>query len=612
MALLNIFGKKITTPTPVGTQAKTPTVTPPSNTLPANQKATNPLGTLQSLVQSKSAPTQSTQNVFNTTTPYSSTTNKTGVPAQNVVSYNNANNTGSTRVIESPGYSAPVNTKGTQTGILGAINNFGKNLATTPFFQGFNAIYGTNYGNTNPSGATGDFLTANQNNPPKLAPNAQNGGATASSVGSSSTSAGAGNTGDNTQEQIKALQDMIASGQGLVQNAKNAGYTSGQQIQTDANGNIIPATTGQNNVGVNNTGTGNNLTQASMINQFQDIQNKLAESRANMAKDIYGVQTSGVDVGLGTGRERALQGLYQGQQSALAGQAQGLGTMAGMLAPVGQFGMLTNPLTGEPLNTSMFQSAIQQARQLAENTGNPQDPSVLALLAPFGFVGNMAFNNAMMASQGTGYNPMAMSASALQNTALGTQTQGQAFLLDTGIKQLNTLTPIIEGFMQQSNINPTSSPLYNAQIGTYLSKVANAGQYNQFEMMMGEMRKFQSQLLASGAGGIPTDVSNTINATDISQLSLKDIRTALQTLDILGKNQQAVLQEQQRATGNVGYSGSQQNIQTSVPVATSGTGFGTNITSPGGQFLAGSGLSVAGSPATWISAGLALLKSIKF
>lgn len=320
----------------------------------------------------------------------------------------------------------------------------------------------------------------------------------------------------------------------------------------------------------------------------------------------------GVDMNSGMAqdaRERALFGneqnaLSQQLGSAVTTQGQQIGALqgaAGLAQPVGQFGLLTNPITGTPLNMGVFQSAIQQAQQLVQAGTPVNDPSVQALLSPFGFVGPLAFNQAMQAQSQGGWNPAAQNATQGQAISQGVGSQGQAYQLDTGLKQLKTLAPVVSNFMAQSNINSTDSPLYNAQIGTYLSQLGNPGQWNQFQNMMGELRKFQSQLLASGSGGIPTDISNTINSTDISKLSLKDIRTAMETMDILGNNQVSVLQNQGNASlgGGLGYSGSPANPQTSVPAATPSTAFGGQVQNPVTQAGIGAGLNFGPELAKW-------------
>lgn len=323
----------------------------------------------------------------------------------------------------------------------------------------------------------------------------------------------------------------------------------------------------------------------------------------------------GVSYDTGSGNDALQRALYGNEQNALSSQlssavstqGQQIGALdnaAGLAAPTA-FGLSMDPVTGQPINMSAMQIPLQTALGLYK-AGTPlNDPSYAQALGPIGSAGWMAFYNALQNGGANGMsggiNPAAQSATQSQAISQGVDSQGQAYNLDTGLKQLKTLSPVISNFMAQSNINSTDSPLYNAQIGTYLSQVGNPGQWNQFQNMMGELRKFQSQLLASGAGGIPTDVSNTINSTDISKLSLKDIRTAMETMDILGSNQTAVLQGQGSASlgGHLGYSGSPASVHTSVTPATPSTAFGGQVTNPVAQGAIGAGLNFGPELLKW-------------
>lgn len=261
------------------------------------------------------------------------------------------------------------------------------------------------------------------------------------------------------------------------------------------------------------------------------------------------------------------------------GQQIGAAEQAGSLSqPVGQFGLLTNPQTGQPLNTGVFQSAIQQAQQLVNNNVPVNDPSVQALLSPFGFVGPLAFNQAMQSSQnsqGGTWNPAAQSAATSQNITQGVGSQQQAYNLNLGLQQLKTIQPVIQNFLQTSGINPTDLPVMNTQIGTYIANLKNPAATVQYQYMINDLQKFASQMLQAGAGGTPTGTQAATDLMNPQNLSMNQIQYALNTLDALGSNQVGVLQQQSQASlgGQQGqYAGNPATVSSSVPIAPNNAG----------------------------------------
>lgn len=297
--------------------------------------------------------------------------------------------------------------------------------------------------------------------------------------------------------------------------------------------------------------------QQGQANTQQGLEQQGLTSAGNLANTQQGLQQSGYNQA--GNLAQAQQGLKQS----------GLTSAAGLAQPVGQFGMLTNPQTGQPLNTQIFQSAIQQAQQLV-NSGTPvNDPSVQALLSPFGFVGPLAFNSAMQASQGSGWNPAVQNATAGQNISQGTVTQGQAYNLNLGLQQLKTIQPIINNFLSTAGISPTDVPAMNAQIGTYIANLKNPAAATQYQYMINDLQKFASQMLSAGAGGTPTGVQAATDLMNPQNLSMNQIKYALSTLDTLGTNQVAILQQQSAASlgGNTGYAGNPASVSTNIPAA---------------------------------------------
>jgi hypothetical protein len=126
-----------------------------------------------------------------------------------------------------------------------------------------------------------------------------------------------------------------------------------------------------------------------------------------------------------------LSGLgYGAAQTTLANDAtfgnrnlQGAEALLNSAAPVQQAGLLTNPYTGQPLNPNLVSNAVQQANQLVSNGTPITDPTVQALLSPFGFYGTSALVQAQQVlTEGT-FNP-ANQAAAGQGQAqnIGTAT----------------------------------------------------------------------------------------------------------------------------------------------------------------------------------------------
>ena len=191
------------------------------------------------------------------------------------------------------------------------------------------------------------------------------------------------------------------------------------------------------------------------------------------------------------------------------------------------------------------------------------------------------------------YNPTALSTSAQNTAALGANAQTQAYNLNLGLQQLKTLQPVIQTFLSTAGINSTDSPLYNQPINSYLAKLGNPAAVAQYQYMINDLQKFASQMLAAGAGGTPTGVQAATDLMNPALLSVGQIQYALNTLDALGTNQVAILQQQARATGNTGYAGNPASTVSNVDVSPVGTALGAGITSPVGQFSAGLGLSAA-------------------
>lgn len=431
---------------------------------------------------------------------------------------------------------------------------------------------------------------------------------------------------------------------------------TGQNAPTYNNGNNVPQNNNPNSQSsfpglissLANTSTTPNPTQtaaqagllatAQPGSDYQDIKNQIAKNledqqklRTNYAESFKNLDTSGIDASLATGQENVMSRTLAAKEGALAQQGAGLAsqlsaanqqqgvqqagfTSAGNLAntqqgniqsglssaagyaqPVGQFGMLTNPQTGQPLNTGVFQGAVAQAKALVDNDADPAGSAVQSLLTPFGFIGQLAYNQAQGVLSGSGYNPTAQSAQTQQNVAQAAKAQNEAYQLNIGLENLKNIKPLAVDFIGKSGLNSFDSPLYNKPINDYINTLGNTEAGIKAKAIMNDIKKYASQVLAAGAGGIPTDVHDAMSSVDPSTLNATQLQGYLNTLEALGGNQLKVLQDQSSASygGNGGYSGNTASIASSVPTGAPNTSLGSGITDPTQKVAAGVGLGTA-------------------
>lgn len=405
-------------------------------------------------------------------------------------------------------------------------------------------------------------------------------------------------------------------------------------MQYNANGQLVPVDTGTSTVQTTNTSNANGsltatdpnglygqliaqlqarsqapsadyLAQQAQANQYNEA---LKQSRMNEAQGLASNASNPIPLEFQQGRAQVLQSQYAQEQAALGSafqgaatlqgaantqqglEQQGLGTAAGFAQPVGQFGMLTNPLTGQPLNSGLLSGPVQQAVQLVKNGADPQGSAVQSLLSPLGLAGQSQFTAALQGSSGGTYNPSAQSAAVNQNVAQGTQAQGQAFQLDTALKQTSTIEPLFTSILSSSGINSTDSPLYNQPINNYLAKLGNPAAVAQYNLLLNSLQKFSSQIVGAGGVGTPTGVQAATDLQNPGNLSLAQIKYYLDTLKTDGGNQLSVLQRQTNSSygGNVGqYSGNPANPSSGITVAPQSTAIGGGATTPGSQFVGG-------------------------
>lgn len=406
-------------------------------------------------------------------------------------------------------------------------------------------------------------------------------------------------------------QSQIAQGAANVRTPEQIAQATGQNIQTNS-GN-------QNTTGYSST---NPATYPGLINQlantssqpiqsYQDIQKQIAQNleqqkelQTNYAEANKNLDTSGIDASLATGQENVLARTLAAKEGYLAQQGAGLSTQlgqantqqglqqsgltsaAGLTQPVGQFGVLTNPQTGQPINGLSATQAAQQGGYIQGLQSGAQ-------------------------AQGA--------VSGTTNAANAAQTGTQAFGVNLALQQMSSLKPLISNFLSQTGINPSDAQIYNAPISTYLSKIEASGQITQWNTLMSELNRYSSQLIGTGAL-TPTGVTQATQLQDPSNLSLSQIDGVLQTLSDAGNNQLYNLQQQtnQAVPGNSINTGTSVNPVTSTkpaPVASPGTPGGGKAT-PAQEFARGTILNIghwalgavqnlAGEALGWIAKGIA-------
>lgn len=418
--------------------------------------------------------------------------------------------------------------------------------------------------------------------------------------------------GDQASVQAQMAQiDASKNAQNTQSNTNINNYNSNQ-----AQGNYAP------NTGNQSTNQSQDITQSGLIQKLMQLQQglgpaagKTAEQIANLKKDLAtqlgNTYTNPIPLEFQTGRAGVLKNMEAQQESALQGQLQNqlgianagagmINSAIGATAPVMQFGQITNPQTGLPVSVGSYegnyqlQNAVSQAVQLVRNGASPNDPNVQALIAPFQLPGQSLFNQAMQQVSSGTYNPTALGTQVSTNMNLGSQYQQQSTEMDTALKQIDAITPLAVNFMNKSGLNSSDSPLYNKPINDYVAKLGNTAAGVQGAAIINDIKKYASQVLAAGAGGIPTDVSNAMAAVDPGTLNAAQLQTYLATLKYLGQNQLSVLQSQKNsAYGNAGgYGGTSTGITNTVPIGAPNKSPGSGVMSPAGQAAAGAGLGI--------------------
>lgn len=341
------------------------------------------------------------------------------------------------------------------------------------------------------------------------------------------------------------------------------------------------------------------ITQQGLLQELlRKGEQKAAEIREveMRARERAGAERMAFDTeGYQSARAGNIANVASGQTASLGKELENIGGLYGKAlsatAPQLQAGMLTNPLTGQPLNPSLVSNAVQQASFLVQNGTDINSPQVQALLNPFGYYGASAMSQAMQALSGGTFNATAQSAYAQNTASLGTEAQTQSVHLDTALKNVENIAQPMLGLLRASGLNPTDTKLANIPINQYIETLGNTDAAKQMSLMLGDVSKFTGQILATNAGGIPSDVSATMSSIDPSTLSYTQLKHYLEMAHYLGGMQHKVSAQQ---VGNMGgtqgtYTGSLSS-EGAMPTNTPNTGYGSGVTGIPQQIAAGTGI----------------------
>lgn len=304
----------------------------------------------------------------------------------------------------------------------------------------------------------------------------------------------------------------------------------------------------------------------------------------------------------GSSRVAGANAALQGIQTQAARNLSANVSAAGANAPVSQFGLLTNPTTGEIVGgqgsnaQQLMNTSLSKAIELY-NSGKTSfaDAINISGLGQFGELGKSLLSSALI-SKDSNFNPTSQGTQINTNQSNLDTTQKQAFSVSQNLQQVDKIEPVLLNFLQTSGVNPFDAQVYNGPVKDYLSQIGNSGAAASWGAQMGELKNFTSQLIASGYGGTPTGAEAATLSQDPSNLSYKGLQTYLGTLKGLGNNRLSVLQKNIQDLGGtgIGYSGSPAQSVSSVSAGTPAKGeLGSEVTSPAGQFGAGVGLDTA-------------------
>jgi hypothetical protein len=449
------------------------------------------------------------------------------------------------------------------------------------------------------------------------------------------------NTGNTAANNIVETANNSPYNQGLLNSTQNLTTTAAGNIPLGQNATTIAQNAGNqiSAIGQETAGTaGGYLTGglsgpqalggAAVQQQTGAAQTQAIAAGANMA--LQGNQqalTAQNQAEQGYGAAGTLAGTGLNTQVGAAGTAGTIATGAAQSAaslqqPVTQYGMLTDPTTGQPISPyaqSLVQDAVSSYQNYIANGATPADAMTYSGLGNYGALGTEALNQATGAISGTGtFNPTAVGAAATQNVTQGAAYQGQASALSVALTGLSSVAPTLQSLLSQDGLNTATSPSINALMNTSFAQTNPAGVAS-LKAAMGEIQNYVSQILGSTGDLTPTQVTALTNGFDPGNFNGPELKTFLANLDNYGQIRLSSLQgasNQSYGSPTTAYSGTTATpSSTSVPStpqsATNGlTPFGAANAVTGAGLDVGSAVANAAKTQGGAAVGGALLESI--
>lgn len=307
--------------------------------------------------------------------------------------------------------------------------------------------------------------------------------------------------------------------------------------------------------------------QAQMTDAERNLMQQQADLKNQLAQQTGLEQRNPIPLEFQVGRIAALQNMANAQGQNIAEQTQTYTEQrkaaADALARAAQF--------AKP-------EAISYSTQLTNPlTGQATDPNA----APYQGLTNFSI--------------------AQNNISQGNSFAQQAGSVSNGLGMIRNLEPRVVSFLEQSGLNNTGSPIANQSFKAYAAEANNPQNVASLNAMLGEVRSSAGQLLLS-SGLNPTDVSNTLNSFDFSDLSPNQLKVFLQNLEVMGNSRLQALQESSRgaygANTAPGTSFAGQNVSNIGQFNTTPNNAQNNLlnpfTDPAAQTVAGAGLNLIG------------------
>lgn len=348
-----------------------------------------------------------------------------------------------------------------------------------------------------------------------------------------------------------------------------------------------------------------------------DLKDKEAAITMEYNKQMANTGSEAVPGAIQQGRQRILTDQYKADIAAISGemnsvadqlsaanqtfgiQAGATTSALGAVAPQLQFGMLTETAPGSTggqivggqgaVASGVINNAVSQAYNFYRNGATLDDAIKYSKLDTIGPVGIQALNT-LIASGGQGFNPSAYNTQTETNMSNLSANQTESFKVGQNLQQVKAIEPVLLNMLKDNGVNPFDAQMYNGPVNDYLQNIGNSAAANSWALAMADLKNYTSQLMASGYGGTPTGAEAMTLSGDPSKLSYQGLQYYLRTLEGLGGNRKAILDQMRQGLGatGAGYTGGKTNLTTSVGSSPMAKGeVGTGITNPTAQAAAG-------------------------